>query len=220
VNVREKRLQALLEGRSPEALGLERAVADAQLLGSLELAGIATTWDEVRSPEPPAAVEALRRAQGALAGDAPFSVSALEAWHAQATGSRGLRTEDAPADASDRPPPAPGAFVRSRLDLLEEWVGGASGQELSPLQAAALVLARVVEIRPFVDGNGRVARLAASHLMVRGGLRRPILAGGDRLRLEACLRAAFQLDTEPLATLLHEASDRALDVMIQSLQRP
>ena len=97
-------------------------------------------------------------------------------------------------------------------------MAGESACELQPAQAAALVLARVVEIRPFADGNGRVSRLAASHVMVGGGLRPPILVGGDRPRLEACLRAAFRLDTEPLAALLQEASERCLDVMIQSLE--
>ena len=75
-------------------------------------------------------------------------------------------------------------------------------------------MARILEIRPFERGNGRVARLAASHLMVRAGVRPPILAGTDAPRIEAGLAAAFQLATEPLSGLLEEASERALDVMI------
>jgi hypothetical protein len=41
---------------------------------------------------------------------------------------------------------------------------------------------------------------------------------GDRARLEAALGAAFRLDTEPLLSLLEEASGRAVDVMVQFLQ--
>ena len=80
-------------------------------------------------------------------------------------------------------------------------------------------MARIVEVLPFDDGNGRVARLAASHLMVRGGRRPPILVAGDGPRLVAALQAAFRLETEPLATLLDEASERAVDVMIQALEK-
>ena len=76
----------------------------------------------------------------------------------------------------------------------------ASGQELRPAQAGALALARVVEVLPFEDGNGRVSRLAASQVMVRAGARPPILVKGDRPRLEAALQAAFRLDTEPLVS--------------------
>ena len=80
-------------------------------------------------------------------------------------------------------------------------------------------MARIVEVLPFDDGNGRVARLAASHLMTAGGRRPPILVAGDGPRLVAALDAAFRLDTEPLATLLEEASGRALDVMTQALEK-
>jgi hypothetical protein len=46
-----------------------------------------------------------------------------------------------------------------------------------------------------------------------------VLVGADGPYLLACLRAAFRLDTEPLVSLLAEASARSLDVMIQSLER-
>ena len=91
-------------------------------------------------------------------------------------------------------------------------------RELSPVRSAALALARVVEILPFDDGNGRVSRLAASRLMVLGGLRPPVLVKGDRPRLEFAIARAFQLDTAPLAALLEEASYRCLDVMIRTLE--
>ena len=93
----------------------------------------------------------------------------------------------------------------------------AGPRDLTPEQAAAVALARLVEILPFDDANGRVSRLAASHLMVRGGMRPPILVAGDAARLRAALEAAFRLETEPLVALLAEASGRALDVMIQTL---
>ena len=41
----------------------------------------------------------------------------------------------------------------------------------------------------------------------------------DAPRLIAGLQAAFALHTEPLGTLLDEASGRALDVMIQALEK-
>src|SRR6266511_989243 len=115
--------------------------------------------------------------------------------------------------------PAPPELIPGRLSIFEEWINSESGRGLKPAQQGALALARLVEILPFEDGNGRVSRLAASHLMVRGGLRPPILAAGDGPRLAACLQAAFRFDTEPLCALLVEASERCLDVMIQTLER-
>jgi hypothetical protein len=49
-------------------------------------------------------------------------------------------------------------------------------------------------------------------------MRRPLLVGGDAGRLMACLEAAHRFDTGPLCALLGEASERCLDVMIQTLE--
>jgi Fic family protein len=218
--VKEKRLAALLEERGlrPDDLGLAGIVEDAQLLGSLELAGIRATWDEVRSSrvaaEGPVEVLALRRAQAAVRADAPFSLLGIRAWHEALAGPVGFRRGERERGGA---PTAPAEFVPSRLATLEEWLEGAGSRDLKPEQAAAVALARIVEIAPFDDGNGRVSRLAASHLMVRGGLRPPVLVAGDAARLREALESAFRLETEPLVVLLVEASGRALDVMIQSL---
>ena len=199
---KEKRLAALLGGRDPAGLGLDEAVRDAQIAGSLELAG---------DTSPPAAAR-LREAVRAVDPAAPLTVDALAAWHRALGLGAGYRT-GAHARA-DGPPPAPPEFIESRLRILEEWLGVESSRELKAAPAGALAMARILEIRPFERGNGRVARLAASHLMVRAGVRPPILAGADAPRIEAGLAAAFQLATEPLSGLLEEASERALDVMI------
>jgi protein involved in temperature-dependent protein secretion len=63
-----------------------------------------------------------------------------------------------------------------------------------------------------------VARLAASHVMVRAGARPPVLLGEDRPRLVEALQSAFQLQTAALASLLDEAAERALDVMIRAIE--
>jgi Fic family protein len=218
--VKEKRLAALLEGRGLPShdAGLAAIVEDAQLLGSLELAGFRFTWDEVRSSrlaaEGPAEVLALRRARAAVPADAPFSLGAIRAWHEALAGPVGLR--GGARERKGAPPPPP-ELVEGRLATLADWLEVAGPRDLTPDQVAAVALARLVEILPFDDGNGRVSRLAASHLMVRGGMRPPILVAGDAPRLRAALDSAFRLETEPLVALLAEASGRALDVMIQTL---
>jgi hypothetical protein len=215
--LKERRLRALLGEASESDPDLLSLVGDAQILGSLELAGFTASWEAVRSPHPPEEVTALRRARAAVDPRAPLDRQVLLGWHAAVTGSSaGLR--HAPRTREGGPPPAPPEFVASRLGLLEEWLGMESGQELRPAQAGALALARIVEILPFDDANGRVSRLAASHLMVRAGARPPLLVKGDHPRLVAALQAAFRLETEPLARLLEEASDRCLDVMIQAME--
>lgn len=220
--VKEKRLAALLAGRrvSPADPRLRDVVADAQLLGSLELAGVDAGWDAVRRSRidgsGPPEVLALRRAQSAVAPRAPLSVQAIRTWHEALAGPVGFRkSERAREDAPTTPP----EWIGSRLATLEEWLSSAGLRDLAPEQAAALAYARIVEVLPFEEGNGRVARLAASHVLVQRGRRPPILVKADAPYLLACLRAAFRLDTGPLVSLLAEAETRALDVMVQALER-
>ncbi len=218
--LKEKRLLALLKGRGPAEPALLEAVEDAQLLGSLELSGQRVTWEEMvvshgsSGREP---IRSLRRARAAVDAKAPLTLDALRAWHTALFGAEaGWRSR---ARAREGVAPAPPDLIPGRLSIFEEWINSESGRDLKPVQQGALALARLVEILPFEDGNGRVSRLAASHLMVRGGLRPPILAAGDGPRLAACLQAGFHFDTEPLCALLVEASERCLDVMIQTLER-
>jgi len=208
--MKEKRLAALLAGRSAAEPALEEALVSAQVRGSLELAGRSGTPEEVEQ-----AAAALRRAISAVDPRVPLTVEAILKWQEALTGGRALRAED--RDRPGGPPPAPARFVASRLAIVQEWLGGDSARELTAAQQGALAYARIMEILPFDAGNGVVARLAASHLMRRAGSRRPILVGADRERLEAALHAAFQLETEPLARLLEAAAERALDVLIAAL---
>jgi Fic family protein len=218
--LRERRLAALLaeHGRSAGEPALREIVEDAQALGSLELAGIDASWEEVRSSRTgsggPTAVLALRRAREAVDPRVPLTVHAIRAWHGALLGPVGFRRGLREREGA---PCAPPDLIESRLALLEAWLETESARDLQPEQASALALARIVEVLPFEDGNGRVSRLAASHVMVRGGRHPPILVAGDGARLVSSLQSAFRLETEPLTALLAEASERALDVMIQTL---
>ena len=217
---KERRLASLLGGRAPED-ALAGVVREAQVAGSLGLSGIPATAEDVRAAiaggAGTPAVSGLLRALEAVDPKAPLTVEALVAWHRAATGTSGFRSTD--AERVGGLPPAPPQFIAGRLAILEQWMGAPSAAELTASQQGALALARVVEVRPFDDGNGRVSRLAAAHLMVRAGARPPILIPADAPRLEQALQAAFQLHTAPLAALLEEAAERALDLLIREAER-
>src|SRR5262249_1323480 len=92
-SLKEKRLQGLLEGRSPVEPRLSEAVEDAQILGSLELAGLSATLPELEAArqggEAPAAVVRLLKALRAVDARAPFGVAALRSWSAAVSGGAG-----------------------------------------------------------------------------------------------------------------------------------
>jgi len=220
--LKQRRLAELSErAGSAAAADAREQLADAQVLGSLELAGHRFRWEEVRAARRgaggPREIVGLQRAQAALEPGSAFRAVHLLEWHRAALGGGALRT--ASRERESGPAPAPPELIAGRLEILEQWLSAASAGELTPAQAGALVMARVLEIAPFDDGNGRVARLAASHLMVRAGGPPPVLVGADAPRLQAATGAAFRLDTEPLAALLEEAGLRSFDVLSQALER-
>jgi Fic/DOC family len=225
---REKRLARLLAegGLRRDDARLAGVVEDALLVGSLELAGVRVSWEHARASREtgvgPEELAALRRARVAVGPEAPVSLDAIRAWHAALAGPIGFRrepVESAPAAAAVERRGAPADFIEERLADLAEWLESAGIADLAPEAKAAVALARIVEIRPFDDANGRVSRLAAAHVLARAGLAPPILVAGDAARLQAVLDAAFRLETQPLVELVREASGRALEVMIQSLER-
>jgi hypothetical protein len=212
---RERHLAELRSRTGADESSLLPFVRCAEALGSLELAGQRVSWEEVRAawrgddaPEPAAR---MRRAQEAVDPVRPVDTTALRAWHRALTGWDGFRTSRASGAAPE--------LIEPRLEGLERWLESEAGRQLGAAQRGALALVRVLEIRPFEDGNGRVARLSASHEMLRAGARPPVLVAADAPRLEAAVSAALRFETEPLVSLLDEASDRALDVMIQALEK-
>jgi hypothetical protein len=214
---KEKRLDALLAERRVAEEDLRRCVTAAQIAGSLALSGIEVDAGEVEvgllGGALAAPVSAALTAYQAIPSGAALSLENLLVWQGAFTGGAGSLRQT-PRVRSEGPPPAPPEWIEARVRALLEWLAAASAEELTPGQRGALALARLIEILPFEDGNGRVARLITSHLMTQGGARPPILLGSDDMRLRAALQAAFRIDTAPLVLLLREASERALDVML------
>jgi hypothetical protein len=224
--VREKRLERLLaeRGLARDDSRLRRIVEDALLVGSLGVAGVRVSWEEARASEgAPVELAALRRARACVAPGAPLTLDAIRAWHAALAGPVGFRVSDIASPDNPRDTQsgtgAPPAFIEDRLASLAEWLDAEGSGELTAEQKASVALARIVEIRPFDQANGRVSRLAAAHVLERAGVGPPILVSGDADRLQAALRAAFTLETSALLELVREASGRALDVMIQAVER-
>jgi hypothetical protein len=212
VAVREGRLARLLAARglAAEDVRLARIVEDAELVGSLELAGLPVSWEDARAGSLPQ-LEALRRAREAVPREARLTLAAVKAWHEALAGPIGFRRVDAAGARAE--------FIEDRLASLVEWLEARGVEDLAAEEKASVALARIVEIRPFDEANGRVARLAAAHVMRRAG---PCAADPRRRRrpaAQAALEAAHRLETGPLVELVREASGRALDVRIQSLER-
>ena len=89
-------------------------------------------------------------------------------------------------------------------DLMREWelwVAG-SGQALHPIERAAVAHHRLLQIQPFLDGNGRVARLVMNLSLLRSGYLPAVLSYEARHDYREAIFKADGDDYIPLVELV------------------
>ncbi len=92
--------------------------------------------------------------------------------------------------------------------LVADWIADAqalSAEGSAELESLARLHARLEQIHPFLDGNGRAGRLVLNLLLVRLGYPPAVIYKGDRPRYLAALRRADGGDHGPLGELLARA---------------
>jgi Fic family protein len=78
---------------------------------------------------------------------------------------------------------------------------------------------QLVGIHPFIDGNGRAARLVLNLLLVRAGYPPTILQAQDRLEYYQALEQAHAGQPGPFVNFVGSAVERALDVYLAVTRR-
>jgi Fic family protein len=94
--------------------------------------------------------------------------------------------------------------------LMEDLFTSLSRPKAGTVETAATLHHGFVMIHPFVDGNGRVARLLANLYLVRQGYPPVVLRTEDRARYYECLRRADREDLKPFANFVARAVDESL----------
>lgn len=115
--------------------------------------------------------------------------------------------------------PPPGQAVPGRMAELAAWLARsagdrAAGRGLHPVERAAHVHFYLADIHPFVDGNGRVARLLMNLLLMQAGYPIAIIRAEDRAAYYRTLEAAHEGQLDASLRLVAEAVDRTLDVFL------
>lgn len=91
------------------------------------------------------------------------------------------------------------------------------GQNLHPVELAAVFHHRLVHIHPFFDGNGRTTRLAMNVVLLRAGFPLVVILKNDRKRYYRLLSGADRGDLMPFARFIAQAVQRTLDIYLKVL---
>lgn len=111
----------------------------------------------------------------------------------------------------------PDAWEITRLmSEWSDWLAG-PGQGLHPVERAAVAHHRLVAIHPFIDGNGRTARLVMNLLLLRDGYPPTIIQRVNRRQYYSVLAQADQGRATPLVNFVGRAVERSLSLYLEAL---
>lgn len=122
------------------------------------------------------------------------------------------KTEALPINAMLDPTPA--LLLPRMLDNAFDWFGAESFKDLHPVERAAVVYLRLLDLHPFPERNETTATLAAGFYTEREGLP-PLVIFADEptlARYERALEAAFRMLTQPLVEFFAETLARVMRI--------
>lgn len=133
------------------------------------------------------------------------------------------RKSDVIISGSKYKPTSP-ASVPAEMESFGKWLQRATAidRELGSVDAllhAAVAHTWFVQIHPFVDGNGRVARLLMNLMLMRNGYPIAIITKEDRERYYDALEVSQDSDLTPFILLVAESIDESLEEYEAAVER-
>jgi Fic family protein len=120
--------------------------------------------------------------------------------------------------ASFMPPPS--LEVRPRMNELLKWLRE-NPDEHTPIELAAVFHHRFVQIHPFLEGNGRTARLLMNAILMKSGY--PFIAIVSNLDRPKYLKTLMEADlgnTTTFVNFIARCVERTLDMYLDALEEP
>lgn len=100
------------------------------------------------------------------------------------------------------------------LESACQWFSADSFVELHPIEQAGIVLLRLIDLRPFDQGNEQTALLAASLFTLRSGLPPIIIGVETQPAYRAALNEGIRMNTKPMVEFIAESIEQSLGLMI------
>lgn len=106
------------------------------------------------------------------------------------------------------------------MDQFEIWLNSDKAAGLHPVEFAARAHYRLVYIHPFVDGNGRTARLLMNFILMRYGFPPVSIEVKDRWLYYETLQAGNEGDLRPFVRFIAKCTTKTLDDYLFAAELP
>lgn len=104
-------------------------------------------------------------------------------------------------------------------ELMDEFISWLHNNHGYPVTIAADAHFKLVSIHPFVDGNGRTARLLMNLILMQAGYPPAIIRKEDRRRyINSIEKAQLGGSLSDYYSLIYESVDRSLDIYLNALE--
>jgi len=120
------------------------------------------------------------------------------------------------AGATFMPPPA--GKIQSMINKLLQTISQ-NPDELRPIELAAFFHHKLVYIHPFLDGNGRTARLLMNVILMRNGYPFTVFLKVDRPKYLRALSEADNGNLIPFANFIANCVERSLDIYLLAFEK-
>ncbi|KAH9366191.1 hypothetical protein HPB48_004111 [Haemaphysalis longicornis] len=114
--------------------------------------------------------------------------------------------------------PPKATLLHDMMEDFVDWLNSEEALRLHPVKYAALAHYKLVFIHPFVDGNGRTARLLMNLLLMRVGYPPVIVRKQDRSLYYEYLQLGNEGDVRPFVRFIAECTERTLDVYLYATE--
>jgi len=114
-------------------------------------------------------------------------------------------------------PPPPSKIQPMISQLLQTL--NQNPDELRPIELAAFFHHKFVYIHPFIDGNGRTARLLTNTILMRSGYPFTVLLKVDRPKYLGALSEADNGNLTPFANFTANCVERSLDIYLLAFEK-
>ena len=106
------------------------------------------------------------------------------------------------------------------MEQFETWLNSDKVEALHPVEFAAKAHYRLVYIHPFVDGNGRTARLLMNFILMRNGFPPVSIELKDRWEYYETLNAGNEGDLRPFVRFIAKCTTKTLNEYLFAAELP